>query len=64
LVSVASLDLPRRVRTLLSGLEVKLSPQSVDLISNALEFDPIRRQKSAVKFANAIADDMESIQEV
>jgi serine/threonine protein kinase len=63
LVAVASLDLPKRVRVLLSGLTVKLSNGSMDLISNALEFHPASRSRSAFIFANSIANDLESVAE-
>lgn len=60
LVTVASLDLPIRVRKLISGLDVRLSPASIELISSALEFDPSRRAGDAYNFAESIARDLES----
>jgi len=54
----ASMDLPERVRELLTGLNFGLSSCSIDLISSALEFDPSRRPKNASAFANQIAKDL------
>jgi tRNA A-37 threonylcarbamoyl transferase component Bud32 len=55
----ASMDLPNRVRELLSALPVRLSTQSIDLIASALEFDPARRPRSVRDFAELIAVDLE-----
>jgi tRNA A-37 threonylcarbamoyl transferase component Bud32/ligand-binding sensor domain-containing protein len=57
----ASMDLPERVRELLVGLDLGLSSTSLELISSALEFDPLRRPKSASRFANQIANDLGSV---
>ena len=54
----ASMDLPERVRELLTGLHFGLSSSSIDVIGSALEFDPSRRPKSASSFANQIAKDL------
>jgi tRNA A-37 threonylcarbamoyl transferase component Bud32/ligand-binding sensor domain-containing protein len=59
----ASMDLPDRVRELLSGLRLGLSSHSIELMSSALEFDPSRRPKVANEFANQIAQDLESVPE-
>ena len=57
----ASMDLPERVRELLTKLNFGLSSSSIDLISSALEFDPSRRPKSASAFANQIAKDLSCV---
>ncbi len=57
----ASMDLPERVRELLTGLNLGLSSVSVELMSSALEFDPSRRPKSAIAFASQIARDLASV---
>jgi tRNA A-37 threonylcarbamoyl transferase component Bud32/ligand-binding sensor domain-containing protein len=54
----ASMDLPECVRELLRGLNIRLSPVSIELIAQALEFDPARRPKDAYSFASSIADDL------
>jgi len=54
----ASMDLPERVRELLLRLNLGLSSPSIQLISSALEFDPARRPKSAIRFANQVAEDL------
>jgi hypothetical protein len=59
----ASMDLPERVRELLTRLPLELSTASIDLISTALEFDPVRRPKDAGHFATQIATDLESVRE-
>jgi ligand-binding sensor domain-containing protein len=56
----ASMDLPERIRELLRGLDVGLSPASIERIAQALEFDPARRPKDAYAFAAGIADDLEN----
>jgi tRNA A-37 threonylcarbamoyl transferase component Bud32 len=56
----ASMDLPDRVCEFLATLNLGLSSASIQLISSALEFDPARRPKSAILFANQIARDLES----
>jgi tRNA A-37 threonylcarbamoyl transferase component Bud32/ligand-binding sensor domain-containing protein len=58
----ASMDLPDRVGELLARLNLGLSSSSIQMISSALEFDPARRPKSAILFANQIARDLESAQ--
>ncbi len=54
------MDLPERVRDLLEGLAVRLSPASIDLIARALEFDPIRRQRTLTNLGRGIAEDLEA----
>lgn len=56
----ASMDLPRRVRELLSGLPTPLSTMGIQLISAALEFDPTRRPRSAGTFVEVIAEGLNS----
>jgi ligand-binding sensor domain-containing protein len=56
----ASMDLPDRVRELLSHLSLGLSSASIELIASALIFDPAHRPKNAGLFADQIADDLES----
>jgi len=56
----ASMDLPDRVCEFLTTLNLGLSSPSIQLLSSALEFDPARRPKSAILFANQIARDLES----
>ena len=60
LLPEASMDLPDRVCEFLATLNLGLSSPSIQLISSALEFDPARRPKSAILFANQIARDLES----
>jgi len=55
----ASMDLPERVRELLDKLRLGLSASSIQLLSAALEFDPLRRPRNAGKFANQIAVELE-----
>jgi tRNA A-37 threonylcarbamoyl transferase component Bud32 len=59
----ASMDLPERVRTLLSDL-IGLPRRSIELISAALEFDPSNRPKVANEFASRVATDLESLPDV
>jgi serine/threonine protein kinase len=59
LLPQASRDLSQRVREFLPHLPLHLSPESVDLIGRALEFDPERRPRDAVAFAERIAADLE-----
>ena len=54
----ASMDLPARIRKLLTRTPYGLSAASIDLIARALEFDPSRRPRNAVEFAPPIADDL------
>lgn len=56
----ASMDLPDRVRELLSRLPLGLSSTSIELIASALVFDPAHRPKNAGHFADRIASDLES----
>jgi hypothetical protein len=56
----ASMDLPDRVRELLSRLPLGLSSASIELIASALVFDPAHRPKDAGFFADRIASDLES----
>ena len=60
----ASMDLPERLRELIPMLPIKLSAASIHLFSSALEFDPSRRPANAGEFANRIAADLESNQDV
>jgi hypothetical protein len=53
------MDLPERVQELLSKLPVALTSSSINLVSSALQFDPARRPKNAIDFANQIAADLE-----
>jgi serine/threonine-protein kinase len=55
----ASMDLPERVRELLRRQSPGLSAAAIEILSSALEFDPARRPRSAGRFADAIADDIE-----
>jgi tRNA A-37 threonylcarbamoyl transferase component Bud32/ligand-binding sensor domain-containing protein len=61
LLPYASMDLSVRVQELLGGLPVKLSTPAIELLSSALEFDPLRRPKIAGEFALRIAEDLESL---
>jgi tRNA A-37 threonylcarbamoyl transferase component Bud32 len=54
----AAMDLPQRVYELLERLPVSLSPESLKLISSALEFDPGQRPHDVRAFASCIADDL------
>lgn len=56
----ASLDLPLRIRDLLTAYPVHLSGASLALLSSALEFDPQRRPTDALEFALQIAGDLAS----
>ncbi len=56
----AALDLPERVRDLVTRLGMPLSPQSIDMLSAALEFDPAKRPRVAGAFAAPLAADLES----
>ena len=56
----ASMDLPDRVRELLSTLGLPLSTPAIELLSSALEFDPIRRPKNAASFAERVAQDLDA----
>lgn len=56
----AAMDLPVRVRELLQGLPIYLSPGSIDMIAGALEFDPSRRPRVAGEFAQRIAADLKA----
>ena len=60
LLPQASMDLSARVRELLIELPIKLSASSIDFISTALEFDPLRRPTSVTKFAAPIVTDLET----
>lgn len=55
----AAMDLPLRVQELLRSLPVFLSGESIEIISEALEFDPARRPSDAYAFASRIAEDLE-----
>jgi hypothetical protein len=54
----ASMDLPVRIRELLIKAPFGLSAASIDLIAEALEFDPSRRPQNAAEFANRISEDL------
>ncbi len=56
----ASLDLPTQIRELLTQTPHGLSPSSIDLIAQALEFDPARRPRNAANFTSRIAQDLHS----
>ncbi len=56
----ASIDLPDRVRELLTQRQFGLSKPSIDLIGQALEFHPLRRPNDANEFAAMIAFDLET----
>jgi serine/threonine kinase PknH len=56
----ASLDLPNRLRELLGNLSVKLSPEAIDMLASALEFDPAKRPRVAGSFADPIVTALES----
>jgi tRNA A-37 threonylcarbamoyl transferase component Bud32 len=58
----ASMDLPARVREVLTKLPVSFSEVSVQLISMALEFDPSRRPENAAAFVACIVQDLEQAQ--
>jgi serine/threonine-protein kinase len=60
LLPTASLDLPDRVRELLKGLELGLSPATIDMLASALQFDPAKRPRVASSLVNPLADDLES----
>jgi serine/threonine-protein kinase len=57
----ASMDLPERVRELLRDWPAGLSSASIEMLGAALEFDPARRPKSAGRFADSIALDLEGV---
>lgn len=58
----ASMDLPVRIREVLSKLPISFSEASVQLISMALEFDPSRRPEDANAFVACIVQDLELAQ--
>ncbi len=60
LLPEASIDLPSRVRELLKGLDVPLSPETIDTLARALEFDPSKRPRRAGSLVDPLADDLES----
>ncbi len=55
----ASIDLPDRLREFLARPSFDFSAASIDLLSQALEFDPLRRPRDAQRFANQIAQDLD-----
>jgi serine/threonine-protein kinase len=59
LLPKASMDLPGRVRELLTERDLGLSQQTVELIGAALEFDPARRPQDTRAFAEKICGDLE-----
>ncbi len=54
----ASMDLPARIRELLTKNPYGLSAPYIDQIASALEFDPSRRPRNVLQFAPPIADDL------
>ena len=50
----ASLDLPDRLRELLVNMDVKLSPEAIEMLASALEFDPAKRPRVAGSFVAPI----------
>lgn len=58
LLPKASLDLPARVRELLTLYQPGLSPESIRLISSALEFHPESRPRNARVFADTVSRDL------
>jgi ligand-binding sensor domain-containing protein/predicted Ser/Thr protein kinase len=56
----ATLDLPKRIRDFLNEMRFGLSEASIDMIAQALEFDPARRIKDAYEFADGIAKELAS----
>lgn len=59
----AAMDLPRRAREFLVGSNAPFSRDSIQIIGDALQFDPARRPKDAVDFAERIAGDLENYQD-
>ena len=55
----ASLDLPAQVRDFLTQTPHGVSPPSIELIAQALEFDPARRPKNALDLTSRISQDLE-----
>jgi ligand-binding sensor domain-containing protein len=60
LLPQASIDLPARVREVLTGRVLGLSDASLELICAATEFHPSGRPKSASQFADRIAKDLDA----
>ena len=58
LLPAASLDLPARVRDLLTEPGYDLSSDSIDGLARALEFDPSKRPGNAGAFAKPIVDNL------
>jgi tRNA A-37 threonylcarbamoyl transferase component Bud32 len=56
----AALDLPDRVRELVSSLDVNFSRESIEMLASALEFDPGKRPDAAGAFAAPLVSDLES----
>jgi len=56
----AALDLPDRVREFAKTLAVRLSPESIEMLAAALEFDPARRPRTAGAFAAPLVNDLEA----
>jgi tRNA A-37 threonylcarbamoyl transferase component Bud32 len=54
----AALDLPDRVRELVSSLDVNFSRESIDTLASALEFDPGKRPDAAGAFAAPLIGDL------
>jgi hypothetical protein len=57
----ASLDLPARIHDLLTQTPYGLSASSIDLIAQALEFDPSRRPKNVSDFTTRIAANWQTL---
>jgi tRNA A-37 threonylcarbamoyl transferase component Bud32 len=60
LLPAASMDLPARVRELLTKLGAGLSDESIERIACALEFDPAKRPRAAGMFVAPLVRDLES----
>jgi ligand-binding sensor domain-containing protein/tRNA A-37 threonylcarbamoyl transferase component Bud32 len=60
LLPAAGLDLPERVRVLLPTLAIRLSPESIEMLASALEFDPSKRPRAAGAFAVPVTRDLGS----
>lgn len=61
LFPAAALDLPERVRELLTAERFGLSDPSIEQIVSALQFDPARRPKDAASFVGRITADWRSL---
>jgi eukaryotic-like serine/threonine-protein kinase len=54
----ASLDLPGRVRKYLAAAGFGLSSEAIELIAQALEFDPMKRPADALRFVEPVVRDL------